>query len=354
MVELIRKRPVKPAKPERSPRQRIAALGLLSALVLSGCSLLPVEETTLQPPLVQPAEEALDLVEAARGSIQTSLKGNATFVSADTKALSFKDAGTLRSIAVKLGQQVKAGELLAELETGDLELQTRLQRLNVERAELLYSQARASQASSTDLRLREIDLERERLSLEAMEERLGKSKLLAPIAGTIIFAETLQTGDRVNGYQPILTVADQADMQLTYSASSSKDVAAVETGMPVSLTYKGKSYTGKVLQAPGNVPAGTDPAKAEKNAVTLYIGIDDPPAGIQVGHSAQLEIQLQKRDNAIVLPRAALRTYMNRFYVQVAEGERRKEVDVEVGLMTPTEVEIVKGLQDGQQVILNN
>jgi hypothetical protein len=45
---------------------------------------------------------------------------------------------------------------------------------------------------------------------------------------------------------------------------------------------------------------------------------------------------------------------MGRSYVQIADGERKKEVDVEVGLTTPTEVEIVKGLEEGQQVILNN
>jgi hypothetical protein len=45
---------------------------------------------------------------------------------------------------------------------------------------------------------------------------------------------------------------------------------------------------------------------------------------------------------------------MNRYYVQVADGDRRKEVDVEVGLMTATDVEIVKGVEEGQQVILNN
>jgi hypothetical protein len=56
----------------------------------------------------------------------------------------------------------------------------------------------------------------------------------------------------------------------------------------------------------------------------------------------------------IVLPRSAIRSYMGRNYVQIVEGERRKEVDIEVGLTTPTEVEIVKGLEEGQKVVLNN
>lgn len=348
------------------PKQRIisllssrmakrVAVFAITALTLSGCSLLPQEEAVLQPPLIQPVQEKLDLVDVTRGNIQTSLKGTATFVSSNVKTLSFAESGgQLKSVNVKLGQEVKAGDLLAELETEDLALQVRLQKLNVERVQLLYSEAVRDGASGTDKRLKEIDVERERISLQAMESRLHKSRLLSPIAGTVIYVDAIKTGDRVNAYQTIVTVADPSSMQLTYVASDAKDVLGVEAGMPVSLKYKGKDYTGKVLQSPSNTPVSTDQAKANSNAVTIVMGIDHPPEGIQIGHSADMTIELQKRENAIVLPRKAIRSYMGRSYVQVADGERKKEVDIEVGLTTPTEVEIVKGLEEGQKVILNN
>ncbi|WP_248760131.1 efflux RND transporter periplasmic adaptor subunit [Paenibacillus sp. ATY16] len=348
------------------PKQRImrllssrgtkrAAVFAIIALTLSGCSLLPREEAVLQPPLIQPVQEKLDLVEATRGSIQTSLKGTATFVSSNVKTLSFTESGgQLKSVNVKLGQEVKAGDLLAELETEDLALQVRLQKLSVERVQLLYSEAVRDGASGTDKRLKEIDLEREQISLQAMQSRLNKSQLYSPISGTVIYVDSIKTGDRVNAYQTIVTVADPSSMQLTYVASDAKDVLGVEAGMPVSLKYKGKDYTGKVLQSPSSAPVSTDQAKPNGNAVTIVMGIDHAPEGIQIGHSADMTIELQKRENAIVLPRKAIRSYMGRSYVQVADGERKKEVDVEVGLTTPTEVEIVKGLEEGQQVILNN
>lgn len=332
-----------------------AAVFLIAAIALSGCSLLPREEAVLQPPLIQPVQEKLDLVEAARGSIQTSLKGTATFISSNVKALSFTESGgQMKSVNVALGAQVKAGDLLAELETDDLELQVRLQKLNVERVQLLYSEAVRDGASGTEKRLKEIDLEREQLSLQAMESRLKQSQLFSPIAGTVIFVDSVKTGDRVNAYQTIVTVADPSSMQLTYTASEAKDVLGVEAGMPVKLKYKGKDYTGKVLQAPTNAPVTADETKTNSNAVTIVMAIDNPPNGIQIGHSADMTIELQKRENAIILPRNAIRSYMGRSYVQIADGERKKEVDVEVGLTTPTEVEIVKGLEEGQKVILNN
>lgn len=337
------------------PRAKHVAVMLAASLALTGCSLLPLEEEALQPPLVQPAEEELDIVDAAKGNIQTFLKGTANFVSASMDTLSFKESGgRLKSINVTVGQEVKAGDLLAELETGDLELQIRLQQLNVERARLQYNQARASGAIATDLRLREIDLERESMLLESMESRLDQSQLYSPISGIVSFVESLNAGDFINAYQSIVTIADPSKMQLTYVAANTKDLLPVEAGMPVSLKYKGKDYKGKVLQSPSGLPLAASDAKAERNSVTIIIGMDDEPGGAQIGHSAELTIELQKRENVIVLPRAAIRSYMGRSYVQVAEGDRRKEVDVEVGLTTPTEVEIVRGLEEGQKIILNN
>ncbi|WP_223285236.1 efflux RND transporter periplasmic adaptor subunit [Paenibacillus sp. PL91] len=334
---------------------RRAAIAITAMLALSGCGLLPAEQQALQPPLVQPAQEQLDIVEASRGSIQTYLKGTAHFVSSSAENLSFKESGgRLKSIKVTIGQVVKAGDLLVEQETGDLELQVSLQRLNVERAQLMYKEAIVSEATPTDQRLREIDLEREIISLQSMESRLAKSRLYASISGTVTFVETLNAGDFVNAYHSIVSIADTSRIQLTYVAGDMKEVLPVEAGMPVNLKYKGKSYTGNVLQSPSNVPIGSDGAKAERNAVTIYMSMDNAPAGIHIGDSAELTIELQKRENVIVLPRSAIRSYMGRYYVQVAEGERRKEVDVEVGLMTPTEAEIAKGLEEGQQVILNN
>jgi multidrug efflux pump subunit AcrA (membrane-fusion protein) len=45
---------------------------------------------------------------------------------------------------------------------------------------------------------------------------------------------------------------------------------------------------------------------------------------------------------------------MGRNFVQVLEGDSRKEVDVQPGIKDETNVEIRKGLTEGQQVILNN
>jgi multidrug efflux pump subunit AcrA (membrane-fusion protein) len=73
-----------------------------------------------------------------------------------------------------------------------------------------------------------------------------------------------------------------------------------------------------------------------------------------VGDMAELKIFLQRQQNVLIIPKSGLRSYLDRKYVQVLDGDRRKEVDVEVGMSTPTEVEIRRGLSEGDQIVLNN
>ncbi|UUZ85167.1 hypothetical protein LJK88_17265 [Paenibacillus sp. P26] len=73
-----------------------------------------------------------------------------------------------------------------------------------------------------------------------------------------------------------------------------------------------------------------------------------------IGTQADIAIVTEHRENVLVIPRAGLRNYMGRDYVQVLEGESRKEVDVEKGIVSATEVEIRKGLSEKQQIILAN
>ena len=71
-----------------------------------------------------------------------------------------------------------------------------------------------------------------------------------------------------------------------------------------------------------------------------------------MGDYASLSVTLAKKEDVIVLPRRVVRSYLGRRYVQILEDGLVKERDVQTGLETPTEVEIVRGLEPGQQVII--
>lgn len=338
-------------------RKRFAVwLSLAVLLAAPGCSLLPKEEEALQPPLVKPVKENFDVVDVKKGDIVKQMTGVATFVSSSTQQLSFRDSGgRLLSIDVKLGDTIKPGDVVAHLDPGDLETRIKLQKLNVEKANIALDDAKASvQGDATALKLKMIDVEQAQIQLEQLQQQLAKTKLVSDIAGIVTFVDSLQAGDQVTAYKAVVTVADPKKLQLIYEASSAGDLSAVQVGMDVQLKFKGADLKGKVLQTPSSAPLTTDKQEADRNSKRIYIRADGLPADVTIGASADFAITTEQHANTLIIPRSALRSYIGHEYVQVLEGESRKEIDVEKGIVTATEVEILKGLKEGQKVILNN
>ncbi|QYR20373.1 efflux RND transporter periplasmic adaptor subunit [Paenibacillus sp. sptzw28] len=327
---------------------------LLASALLSGCSLLPQDQKELQPPLVKPAQEKFDSVEAKKGRIERFFSGTAIVASSRNIPLFYSDNGRLKDIYVKQDDTVREGQLLAELDMGDLDLRIKLQKLSLERANLEYMRVKQSGTDKDEIRLREIDAQRERILLDALEKQMESARLTAPIDGIVSFKDTIQPGDGITGYKPIVSVSDPKQIYLVYEAEDPKTISAIQLHMDVEITVDNQKLKGRVLQAPSSAPFTDNKELAERNAKLLYVGLSTPNDKLALGQSADIRIMLEEKDNVIVLPRSGLRTYLGRTYVQVLEGDRRKEVDVEPGLMTSTEVEIVKGLEPGQQVILNN
>ncbi|NBD26052.1 efflux RND transporter periplasmic adaptor subunit [Paenibacillus glycinis] len=344
--------PTSRRRPKRLAKQ--AAAAMVAAALLSGCSLLPAKETTLQPPLIKPAAEKVDAVEVKKGTIERYFSGTAVVASSHAVPLFYKESGRLKELHVSQGDEVKAGQLVAELDRGDLDLRVQLEKLNLERAQIVLNGAKKDGVTGTDLRMKEIDVEREQVTLESMMQQLESAKLVAPISGVISYADTKSAGDGINGYTPLVVIADPTQTRLVYAAEDVKQISGIEREMPVEVTIDGKKTAGKVLQGPLDAPLTGNKDIDDRNTKLLYVGVTDPSVKLELGKSIDIRIGLEKKSDVIVIPRSGLRTYLGRTYVQVADGDRRKEIDVEPGLMTQTDVEIVKGLDAGMKVILNN
>ncbi|WJH35034.1 efflux RND transporter periplasmic adaptor subunit [Paenibacillus sp. CC-CFT747] len=325
-------------------------------VLLTGCSLLPQEEAPLAPPLVKPVKESMDLYEVKPGTIVKSVSGVATFASQQIQYLFFRDSGgRLQSVDVNLGDTIKRGTTVAKLERGDLETKIKLQRLAVEKAQIALEQTRQDKSGdSAAIRLKQIDVETVQIQLNQLTEQLNKANLVSDIEGVVTYVDSIKQGDVVTAYKPVVTVADPKQMKLVYEFSNPNDLTGIQVGMEVELKIASKPYKGKIVQTPSSVPPTTDKAQAEKNAKTIVIVPDELPDNVALGSTADFVVTTEKKENVLVIPRAGLRSYLGREYVQVLEGESRKEVDVEKGLASSTQVEIRKGLKEGQKVILNN
>ena len=190
------------------------------------------------------------------------------------------------------------------------------------------------------------DVELAKLSLENLQRELEESRLTADMAGHVVYLDyNVREGDYINAYQPLVRIADPNKLQLQISGAKSSDF---KPGMEADVIINKKSYQGTVVMTPADMPHDTP----EELRDVVHIDVPDLPEGVKMGDHAQISLILDRREDVIVLPRNLVRNYMGRRYVLVLEDGLKKERDVEIGLETPTETEIMKGLEEGELIII--
>lgn len=329
---------------------------MIALLLLSGCGVLPKEEQALKPPLVKPVKENFELYEVKRGHITKQVTGMATFASDRLEYLSFTESGgRLASVNVSLGSVVRAGDVVAELDKGDMLNRLRQQEINLEKARIVLEQTKNERpGDALSIRLKTLDVEKEDLSLQSLRQQLERTKLVSKTSGIVTYIEPLKQGDVVSAYKQLVTIADPKAMKLVYEFSNTNELTGIQIGMEAAVKYNSKEWKGKIVQIPATAPMTDNKSISEKNAKSVVISVEGLPEEAEIGQSADITIVTEQRSDVLIIPRVGLRSYMGRDYVQVLDGASRKEIDVEKGIVSSTEVEIRKGLQEGQKVILNN
>lgn len=322
-----------------------------AACLMAGCSLLPKEEEPLKPPLAQPAELKISTVEVKRESIATSVKGTAYLESVSKAYHQFTQSGfRLEEVLVSSGDEVKQGDVLMSLEVPGLEMELLSKNLEVEKKAQALEEVKAS-GDRDRMKIAMMELQLAQMSLETTQEKWNTRELKSEIDGVVTFVDSLKPGDWVDAYRALVIVEDPTELTLSLNVASSNQVTEVELGMDVKVTLNRQEYTGTVVQTPSSAPFVEDERLREKYAKTLYIDMNEFPPDAEIGDMATVEILTAVSENALLIPKNALRQYFGRTYVQILEDDQRREVDVETGLESATSVEILDGLEEGQLVI---
>lgn len=314
----------------------------LSCFLLSGCMLVPEEEEVLPPPLVErQADLAYEVENVIRGDIAEEIIMSGVLTPARQTAYYFDTDGLrLLSLPVKAGDTVKKGALVAQADPGDLDYRIQVQRNMVRLAEIRLEKSRKA-----DKETRQLELNNEQLALEQLEKQLERCSLYSTQDGVVLFAENLKEGEVIESFRVLLRIADPAEL-VAYAQSAS--LKKVRSGMQVDMTAGTDTFTGTVTLSSDNVPDTADSRYKDAIIVTP----DKLPKGLDIGAQVNMVITLSQSKNALLIPKRALRTALGQTYVQVLSDGVRKEYDVETGIETTTQAEILSGLTEGMQVIL--
>lgn len=380
---------------------------IFSVCFFSACSVFPVEEAMVQPPIKEPPKITYTVHEAKRGTIEKRIDCKGSFIPVNQFNMSFKHGGQrLLNLNVKLGDSIKKGDIVAELDTDNLNNQIKQQQIKLKRVQLEYEliksdglqQIELSRHKLDDLKNKleritlagietepdglsydifskedietlkmkiaeqemdlnsvevsyraniqkaELDIELAELQLSDMEEQMDKARLISPADGVVTYTHPVKAGEFVDAYQTIVRIADPSFLLLEHSEEK---VSSFNLGARVMITYNELTLDGEVVMNPYNMPPDAD----NNFRRSVRIKVEDLPKDARIGDTAHITLLLDKKDNVIVLPKNLVHFKVNRKFVQVLENGVKKERDVEIGIQTEAEIEIVKGLEGGESVI---
>lgn len=256
--------------------------------------------------------------------------------------------GKVAQVLVQEGARVTEGDLLLVLSNDDLQLSLR----QAENDLLIQEQNLANLTNpardpSGQLALVQARVRQAEASLRQRQSDVSDLQVVAPVSGQLS-ALAVRPGERVTVNQPLFHVADYGSMQVTIAVDE-LDIARVREGQRAEVeldALPGKVYAGRVTSLN---PEGSRRSDIATFDVTVAI---DSPAGLLSGMNATASIEVESRSAALWVPASAVSFRQGKASVRRLENDQPVEVSVQTGLRTPTQVEIVDGLTEGEQIIL--
>lgn len=330
-------------------KSRIAAMiltGLCLSMVIvqTACAnVLPKEESALAVPLVTPAAIKYKTQPAALSSISNAVLLSGTVFPLTQQNLFFTyEQGRLQEMLVETGDVVAAGDVLATIDTEELDRQISLVKLDVERAWIYYS---AAAEGSVEKSLASVELQKQKIIRDALLDQKEGSTIVAPFDGLVTYTDKTAVGELVHGYQTMVTIADPSTLMVV-----TEDAAAtgLSVGGTAEISFKQQTAQAAVIETPTTI----DPdAASAQSAYLAFTG--EIPEVMKSGSKVSVDYVTEEKDDVIVLAKKYVIAANNRKYVNVLEDGLRVEKDVVVGISNETDVEIVSGLAVGDLVILN-
>lgn len=318
--------------------------GSLQVSLLSGCLLLPREEEPVPPPLKVSQQIKYNTITVKKSTIKDDFTEMATYVPTKYTDLFYKDrGGRLKFIGVTEGQKVKKGDILAEIDTDSLESDIKQQEIAVKLTQLDYNKAKEISESKYDIEKAKLNMQSARLKLDQLKAELTKARLISPVAGEVVYVADIKAGDNVYAFQKLVRIADPGQLQLEYSG---ENTGKFKLGRDVKVSHDYKFFTRKVVRVPANMPREIAPEL--RNVVR--IDASQIP-GADIGEVAYITYTIRMKENIIKVPVNVVKEFYNRKFVYVLKNGLRVERDVKVGIETESDVEIVSGLEVGDQVI---
>lgn len=210
------------------------------------------------------------------------------------------------------------------------------------KAEKIENPALASQSAQQSV-LRELN----NLSKEKADDDLetARAGMRADFNGVITQVDAV-AGQTVAPGMQLFMLQNTDDLKVSVNVSK-YDLAQIKVGQKAEITINGAVYEGSVTKINGMAQANAQGSAT----VTADIHIDNPDENIYLGIEAKVKIQSDAVENALLVPVECVNYDTKGAFCYVVENGVLLRKDVEAGISTDTQIQIIMGLKAGEQVV---
>ncbi len=360
--------------------KKVCTLFLSGVLTFSmvGCSLLPKEEELpMAPVLVEAETEEYTVATVVRGDVRIEEVVRANYVPSASEKLAFRMGDELVSkVYVQVGDTVKTGDVLAELDVTNQKDQLRVQQeriddlylqlehlyeseqLDLSKAQLADEQAAENGITDWTSQMDSVlgqyeDQARQiRNSIQVAEKRLTELKreveerqLIASIDGTVTYLYEFQEGERAEEGRSVITLSDMSQALFeVYSENGS----LLELGETYMLTSNDTEYEVVVRSAEELAEEGIDAKEGH-----IYLKMKTPDPTIEQGASGSVHVILEESISTLWVPAKAVREIRGKHVVYCLNEEGFREMrEVTIGIQNGKITEIISGVEENEIIVV--
>lgn len=333
--------------------------------------------------------------QAKRGDIAQSVEATGEVFAANLVDVGAQVSGQIDKLFVKVGDKVKAGDLIAQIDSvkqrntlsqQEAALESYKAQLNstkialgvaksqYEREKKLYkNKATTSESlenakssfSTKEAAVKELQakIKQTQIEIDTAKTNLGYTKIVAPLDGTVV-SVPVEEGQTINAVQStptIAMIADLSKMEIKMQISEG-DVVQVKAGNRVEyfiLSDVNRKFNATLSSIdPGltTLSDGTYKASGSGSSAIYYYAklfVDNSQEVLRIGMTTQNSIIIQEAKDAIFVPSLAVKTQEGQSVVYVKKDKEVEKRVVKTGVVSSVNTQILSGVEEGEEVVIS-
>lgn len=315
---------------------------------------------------------AVETAQVERMNLTSKVSATGTIRPVDSVEVSPKITARISQVLVKENDQVTTGQTVATLDGKDYQAKydqaqykVTNTRLDYERYKMLYDQGAGTKQTLDNA---EYEYKTALSNLSAAESDLAETTITAPMSGVVVGEPKPAGTMAVQGNSNptvIMRIADTSKKQIMAKIDET-DIGNIKVGQDATFTvdtYTNQTFTAHVSKISQTDTSNTwdtngtstSSSSSSSSASVIYyyvtLDVDDPDDVLRLGMTARVEINTAEKEDALVVPIAALKTNDNGSYVlRVNTSGQTEQVPVTTGIYSDEYVEILSGLSEGDSV----